>query len=76
MAKYRIPVLEDHTEVVSSLKNLGLGVKAKKDGEGYVVEVDAPNQVTQHNLITWVSENLDPRVKSKSRLELFYGDQS
>ncbi|QIW87691.1 hypothetical protein Ab1vBOLIVR5_gp43c [Agrobacterium phage OLIVR5] len=76
MSKYRIPVLENHTAFVASLKDLGLSPKAKKTGESYVVEVDASTQVEQYNLVTFIAENHDPRVKSKSRLDLFYGEQA
>nr|CAI3971206.1 hypothetical protein ORM20_00157 [Ochrobactrum phage ORM_20] len=74
MSKYRIPVFGESAEFVSSLKTLGLSVKTKKNGEeGVIVEVAAPDQVSQYNLITFLAENHDPRVKNKNRLDLFYG---
>ena len=74
MSTYRIPVFTEHTAFVQNLKDLGLAVKAKKADDGYIIEVQAPDQVSQHNLATFIAETHDPRVKNKSRLDLFYGE--
>ena len=74
MSQYRIPVFSEHESFVKSLKDLGLKTKAVKNGDdGYIVEVQAPDQVSQHNLATFIAETHDPRVKNKNRLDLFYG---